>query len=267
MNGLVFGRRRQGKSTLARFLARSKYKTVVYFDPNAQFRGLPHQCFHLDEFAEWLEDPRGEIVFRPDPREIETQFDEFVELLWPRGNYALVLDEASCLQNSHGTHPQLERLMRQAPRDGARNANGQIVDVGIIQTIHRPSDANTICRALATDQFFFQAQLRRDLDVVENQFGERVAAALPELARFHCVHVWSDLDGRIKHSCWSDPSRWYNRIGPDTPGSGPGNASDHRTDPEPGDGAGAGIIGRTDSDPVNSGSDGGSLDSADNCGA
>lgn len=232
MNALIFGRRRQGKSTLSFFLARRRHQTVIVFDPNAQFDGRM-VVYNLEDVREWIDQGgRGEIIFRPTPGMIEEDFETLVEVLWNYGNYALIVDEASCVQNAHSIAPSLERLMRQAPRDGARNRSGAIVDVTVIQTLHRPADANTICRALATDAFIFQTQLARDLDTVENQWGAEVRAHLSTLARWHCVHIWSDLDGSQRYSIWRDPSKWYVAIGSSGPGGRPGDAgaASNRTD-------------------------------------
>lgn len=211
MTGLIIGRRRQGKSTLALRLCRTWHKTVFIFDPNAQFQGL-ETVTTTEDLEEWVNEDgeHGVIVFRPDPARIEDDFDDMVSLIWPLGNYALLIDEASAVQRPTFCHPQLERLMRQAPRDGARNADGRIVDVSVIQTTHRPQDVNNLCKALSSDTFLFQSQLQRDLDVVKEQWGEQVAATLPNLQRWNLTHVYSDLtDARTKYSVWRKPELWY----------------------------------------------------------
>lgn len=212
MNGgniLIIGRRRQGKSTLALFIARRRHKTIVIWDPNSQYNGF-HTLYSLDELAEWIAgEDHGEVVFRPDPTDLEDQFEGFVDLLWGQGNYALIIDEASTVQTPHSIHGQLERIMRQAPRDGAKNRSGQLVDVTVIQTTHRPTDLHMICRALATDVFIFQQTLLKDLQRVSDQWGEDVAAQLPELERWHCIHVYTDLDGRQQYKRWDDPTKWH----------------------------------------------------------
>lgn len=216
MNALIIGRRRQGKSTLALRLCQSYHRTVIVFDPNAQFTSASTILTDAEELSSWLADdsiPHDIAVIRPHPGSIDEEFAELVEVVWPLGNYALLLDESSCLQRPNHIHPELERLMRQAPRDGALNADGRSVDVSVVQTTHRPVDVNSLCRALATDTFLSQMQLRRDLDVVTAQWGEEVAAELPRLPRFNAVHVYTDLDGRQKYSIWNEPDKWYSPIG------------------------------------------------------
>ena len=213
MNGLVFGRRRQGKSTLALRLAMTHHKTVFVFDPNAQFSNpaIP-RVNDLEILGAWIEDEQiehGAIIYRPNAGSIHEEFDELVELIWGLGNYCLLIDEAAALQRPHSLHPQLERLMRQAPRDGAENADGTVVDVSVIQTLHRPTDAHSICRSLQTDTFIAQTQLARDLAIIEEQFGPEVAADLPNLSRWEFLHCFTDLEGVQQYSVWDKPEGWY----------------------------------------------------------
>jgi len=213
MNALIFGKRRQGKSTLALRLALIHHHTVVIFDPNNQYElgaGVPMYS-SIPQFEAWLQDEEidhGLIVYRPDVRSIETEFEDVVDLLWEKGHYALVVDESTYVQGFNRIHPSLERLVRQAPRDGARNAEGAVIDVSVIQTLHRPADAHSLCRALASDMFYFQVSLPRDLQAVEDQWGEEVAEELTDLPRWVTLHAWQSLDGKECYSIWTDPSVW-----------------------------------------------------------
>lgn len=209
---LIFGRRRQGKSTLALRLATAMHQRVIVFDPNNQFLLVPAVAT-LQEFAAWIDDEEAAPVIRftPEVGEIEDDFDAICALLWPLGNYALIVDEASCVQDSHGISPALERLVRQAPRDGFKNNAGQPVDVTVIQTLHRPGDAHNICRALATDHIYFSTTHERDKEVIRKQFGDDAAAATSTLPRHHCVHMFNE-DGTEVFSVWNQPEDWNVRI-------------------------------------------------------
>lgn len=217
MNALIFGRRRQGKSTLALRLALSYHHTVFLFDPNAQYHlgaGVP-MFQELEDLQEWMEDRRvdhGIVIYRPrvnrQSQSLDESFADFAEVISQKGHWGLVIDEASYLQNHARIDPALEGLMRQAPRDGARNAAGQVVDVSIIQTTHRPVDAHSICRALCSDTFFFQSSLRRDIDFIESQYGPEVSGALTDLPRWNTVHVY-DSGGRQQFTIWDRPDAWY----------------------------------------------------------
>lgn len=210
MNAVVIGRRRQGKSTLALRLCLTYHRTVFVFDPNNQFPSL-ESVNTIEELEDWLgqDVEHGVIRFVPDPTRVEDDFSDLVDVIWPLGNYALLIDEAGSVQRPQGLHPQLERLMRQAPRDGATNTSGQITDVSICQTVHRPTDCHSLCRALATDTFLFQAQLRRDLDLIESQYGDSVSSKLPALKRWELVHTYTDLNGRQQYSIWRNHQQWF----------------------------------------------------------
>ena len=218
MNALIFGRRRQGKSTLALRLAMTYHHSVFIFDPNVQYHlgeGVP--VFHdLEDLQAWIDDTHvdhGLVIYRPrvnrSSQSLEESFSDFTEVISVKGHWALVIDEASYLQSHARIDPALEGLMRQAPRDGARNLQGQVVDVSIIQTTHRPVDCHSVCRALASDTFFFSTSLRRDLDFVEAQYGPEVSGGLTDLERWHTVHLYSDANGAQRFTIWTQPSAWY----------------------------------------------------------
>jgi hypothetical protein len=209
----VIGRRRQGKSTLSLAIARRFHTAIIIFDPNAQFNGYP-VFTETDRLLAYMREYKCFIaVFRPEPGQVEEDFTALVEALKPYGNYALIVDEAASVQRAYGLNKELEWLMRQAPRDGVRGANGEMLDVSVIQNAHRVPDIHSLCRGVATDWFLFQTSLQRDLDAIEKQFGRDIAQTVPTLQRWHCVHVWQGYDGRIQYAIWRDPSEWYIRIG------------------------------------------------------
>lgn len=218
MNTLIFGRRRQGKSTLALRLAMTYHHTVFCFDPNNQYNlgeAVPviHETEDLQEWIDNREIDHGIVIYRPrvnrQSQSLDESFADFVEVIQAKGHWGLIVDESTYLQNHARIDPALEGLMRQSPRDGARNAAGQVVDVSIIQTTHRPVDAHSICRALCSDTFLFAASLRRDIDFVEAQYGPEVAQHLTNLQRWHTVHVYADASGRQQFTIWDNPQAWH----------------------------------------------------------
>lgn len=202
MNVVIVGRRRQGKSTLSMFLAARK-RTVIIFDPNANFT-CGFIAWDLQLFQHWLysEKPHGVCIFRPSPERIWEDFSAFSEMLWPMCDYALVIDEASCLQSSHRIHPFLERLIRQAPREEP-NA------VWLIQSAHRMVDYHGISRSLSSDTILFQTTHARDLDLIEDQFGSEVSEKVQRLGRFICLHHWGNESGQEVYRVWEDPQVWF----------------------------------------------------------
>ena len=192
------------------------HHTIVVFDPNVQYNigGVP-LFSSIAQFEAWLDDDEadhGLVVYRPNVDSIQEEFRDCVDLMWPHGHYAFIIDESTYVQGSNRIHPSLERLVRQAPRDGARNAQGAVVDVTVIQTLHRPADSNTLCRALASDTWYFQVSLPRDLEAVELQWGDEVAGELTDLKRWNTVHCWQGPDGKEQYTTWNDPATWYLNI-------------------------------------------------------
>lgn len=202
MLGICIGRRRQGKSTLALALARAERNTTIVFDPNDQYGHLPI----ISNLADWMEKADAHSVGRIVPTEPVADFEEIVAELdgggWKWGEYTLIVDECSMLMNPSKVHPALERYARTSPKD-----------VSVILTTHRTVDVHTLFRSLATDWFFFNQQLDRDLETIEDNFGSEVAAASRNLPNYHVIHFWLDTGGTPRWEVWNKPEDWYIDIG------------------------------------------------------
>ena len=197
MNALIYGRRRQGKSTLSLALALSTDKQVAIFDPNAQFH-VGAIVTTADELNRSLDEGEHVVVFRPRPDEIDADFTIFGSTVWQWNPLAVIIDETSSVQSANRIHPELERLLRQAP-DG----------VDLIQSTHRLVDTQRLTRSLATDMFFFQSTLRADLAVVEAEVSAKVAERIRSLPVYQCLHYWIDVGGVSRYSIWSESEVWY----------------------------------------------------------
>jgi len=200
VNALVYGRRRQGKSTLSLALGLSRSKQVVIFDPNIQYEIEPvvYDSVSLDERIS-----AGHLItiFRPAPTEIEEGFAQFGELVWHWEDLVVIVDETSAVQRANWLHPQLERLVRQGPPS-----------VDLIQSTHRLVDTQRLTRSLATDIFLFQSTLRADLDLIRAEISDQVAEQVKVLPIYGCLHYWVDSGGVGKYSVWTEHEVWYVRI-------------------------------------------------------
>ncbi len=206
-HSVIWGRRRQGKSTLALALAAASGKRpIIIWDPCAQYTQFPRvqDPLELEEILE-LESVEA-FRYQPDSVQIADEFVFFMEVLdggrWAWSDYALVLDETSLLQKPQSLHPSLARLIRQGPDD-----------IKVVQTLHRPSETHSTVRALATDVFFFQTYLERDLTVIEQTWGAEVRAEVARLPQHHVLHFWLAPGGAPCYTIWSQPEDWYIRIG------------------------------------------------------
>lgn len=201
-HAVIWGRRRQGKSTLALALAVAAARpSIIIFDPCEQFLAFPH--VELDELDEWLETEEARIVrYAPRGQDVEQAFSDLMDVLdggqWAWADYTLILDESSLLQRPQRLHPALDRLIRQAPDD-----------ITVIQTMHRPSDAHPLVRSLATDYFWFSTYLARDLDVARDTWGDEVADRIARLPVYHVLHFWLDRGGEPRWRVWDQPDLWY----------------------------------------------------------
>ena len=175
MNSLVIGRRGLGKSTLAEFLANEEMDNKIVFDPNNQFKDALFSTSDLEEFRDYLEASEGSeepffVAFVP-RGEVEDEWNLFAPVIWPYGDYALIIDEAHWLQKPSYINPWLSRFMRQAPRRERDDEN----PVDIIQTAHRPTDINGVVLGLCDFEYIFRTTKSRDIKYLEMEFGMEVA--------------------------------------------------------------------------------------------
>ena len=203
MNALIFGRRRQGKSTLSLVLAASTGAgTILVLDPNNQYGFVPQ--LELRDLSAFLR-RRGQLA-RIVSRNPIADFNQVIGELdggrWTWADWALVVDESSYLQRPQAIDPELERLMRQSP-----------ADIHLIQNSHRVVDTNLLVRALATDVFVFATYLQRDLDYLALNFGQPLADRAPSLPPYHVIHWWIAPGGKPAWRVWQQPETWYYNIG------------------------------------------------------
>lgn len=204
---LVFGRRKQGKSTLTIKLACSHHERVLIFDPNAQFNGIGHQAGTVEQVHHAiLNGEHAIIVFSPEDDPV-AGFNHWAELLWTQWKtlpMSVVIDECSLLQSASGANKKLERLIRQSPESTT-----------VLQSTHRISDTVMVARQLMTDVYFFFTQNRIDLERIEKDFdevGPEIALAVSRLESHQVVHIWLEPGGFIRWTIW-EPDYFYVRIG------------------------------------------------------
>lgn len=202
MNALVFGRRKLGKSTLALHLACSAAPGVIIFDPNGQFDCGLILSDPLDlQLA--LDEKTPLIVYRP-INDVQSEFSELAAILWPYRNFALLIDEGSQVQTFSKPLPMLDRFVRLS------NTHS----VHLIQTMHRPVDAATICRSLATDWYMFRSTQESDLKAIEERCGEEVRELVSTIAGEQgkgnpYVH-WDDNVAQFE--LVQDSAAWYQQM-------------------------------------------------------
>lgn len=205
MNTLVCGRMKEGKTTLALYLAREWSNGVVAWDPRHRITGAVYVCDadELEDAIQQGEWRKGIIVFRPDGLKIEEQFDEMCEVIFTPverfDHFALVIDEASQMQSAHRISARLSQAVRQHPRS-----------VLIVQTTHSLQDWHRASKDLTSDVYSFRLRGRSLQAMVEFCDGDR---ALEEkvkcLPRHHCIRINLEADGEEEITLLDDPTAWY----------------------------------------------------------
>jgi len=183
MNHNVCGRMKEGKTSLARWLALRSHKASVAWDPRCMIDGVV--CYGPDDLEEainsgaWRQDI---LVYRFDNEDVEEEFSQLCEILFPPrftlGNFSLVIDEAAQLQKSNSIHPKLDRAIRQHPRS-----------VEIFQTSHSLQDWSRSGKDLVSDIYCFN-MTGRSLDAaVDFMDGdERMREIIQNLPPHTCIH-------------------------------------------------------------------------------
>jgi hypothetical protein len=208
---LAVGRRKEGKSTLALWLAFQSHAAVFVFDPRGMFAG------HVVRSPEELQNAIKEklyadgqpIVYRFDTGNAETAFDEMADVLFPpqftMGGFALIVDEAGELQGANQINDALRRAVAQHPTDGDFR-------VTIIQTSHRLSEYHGKCKALVDELYIFRTTHPRDLQALLDYTGdESVLPIVQDLPQHHCLRYKfaRQKDGVAQYEVWDNPTVWY----------------------------------------------------------
>ena len=199
MNGLFFGKRKRGKSTLSYHVALGLGLTVSIFDTNRQFKQSPESVVSDGGDLEALLHGGSELViFRPG-LDVRADFERFASTLWNWRDLVILLDENSRLQGGNWLNPWLDDFIRRSDSE----------TVHLLQTLHRPSDAANICRALASDWFIFQTTQPASLAAIADQCGGEVAEKVTSLGVHEYVHYNDDSE------TWelvTDAASWFESL-------------------------------------------------------
>lgn len=157
MNILVCGRMKQGKTTLAIYLAKQWAFGVVVWDPRNMIETVPENVVHdPDELEDAIKEKRwrnGLIVYRPLSLEPGDEFAAMCEMLFTPADrfehFAIVVDEASQMQSSHSIQPYLSLAVRQHPRSAL-----------IVQTTHSLQDWHRASKDMMSRLYCFRLQGR-----------------------------------------------------------------------------------------------------------
>jgi hypothetical protein len=206
MNCLIYGVRRQGKSTLALSLAITHHRRVIVFDPNDQFPIL--QSIPLSTLPDWLLDSRetpGFVLARVGPFNtdgLEEDFEYFAAALYNEPDISIIVDESHMLQSANSIHPDLDRFNRRTP-----------ANVCVIQTTHRVVDCNVRSRYHADHVFFFYAELDKELKEIRANYHPRVADLTPHLRPHQLVRYSRAVGGLPIIEQWNDSQAWFIDLG------------------------------------------------------
>ena len=187
-NILVCGRIKQGKTTLAIFLAHENSAGVIVWDPRHMQAGYIVE----PPIAENLEDAIKEKKYRDAPivvwpgRDLESDFEEVCSVLFNpperfsgdgkgNGGFAFVVDEAADLQTSNSINDSLRIAVKQHPRS-----------VIVIQCTHSLQEWNRSSKDTMSALYCFRLQGRsleyvvRYADVEDEEEFEETLKSLPE---------------------------------------------------------------------------------------
>jgi hypothetical protein len=220
LNINVCGRREEGKTTLAMYLARQRHTGIVVFDPRGMIQGVvvygPDELRDAIERRAW---EKGPLVYRYDGADHKQEFANVTEILFPPrfpvGGFAFIIDEAGLLQGPNSIDENLARVVKQHPTFPARES------VTVIQTNHRLAEFHGASKALMNELYIFQTTHPGDLEKLsEHTDGEQaIAEAVKTLPRHHCVRYkyGRQAEGVSQWELWNDPHVWFvQTTGPET---------------------------------------------------
>jgi hypothetical protein len=203
---LVIGKRLQGKTTLAVYLARKNPRRFI-FDPRGMiepardgFVVSGQSTLIMQGVDQVIEGDEGmrEIVVRP-TLDVQSAFNAMVNELYqwlkaePSARFVLLIDEIRFIKDLQT--PQFEWLLRCSQPDR----------VHVIMTCHRPIDIPTDVRAIADNWLVFRMTQEHDLKTLSerSQQAARIARHLREREFVH----WDDAAG--EHHLHRRADRWF----------------------------------------------------------
>jgi hypothetical protein len=195
------GRREQGKTTLALYLAqRSEAALQVIFDPRGLFptdKRATTAGVIDEQFGEAEKQLRSRIVVTPE-YDLQVRFEQTCREVktWVQNimsNVALIIDEARMLDLQDGAFDWLARCASRS-------------QLTIILTAHRPKDIPVDVRAIADVWCVFPTTQAHDFEVFEDQFNEPACNAIRRLKDRQFL-AWDDTSASYK--TYSDPALWY----------------------------------------------------------
>ena len=202
---------RQGKSTLALFIARQSPTRVIY-DPRKQFHTseVVFTGSEDDTFFNML-DNEQEIIVRPGldgERWLDFTAQEILDWIEqnPGEKICFLIDEANMVgldAKPQDSFPHLNYLLRSA---GEENVN-------IVITSHRIIEMHPAIRSIATYVCMFRTTHESDLEAIRQKCGAEVMEIVQKLPPNELV-VWDDNFGTWK--IYSDRSKWFVELNPQT---------------------------------------------------
>lgn len=207
MNTVICGRMKEGKTTLALYLAKEWSNGVIAWDPRHRITGAIY-VQNADELEDAIcnqEWQKGTIVYRPSGLRIEEEFDEMCGVLFTPverfDHFALVVDEASQMQSAQRISARLSQAVRQHPRS-----------VLIIQTSHSLQDWHRASKDLTSDIYSFRLRGRSLQALMDFCDGDKkLEEQVKTLPRHHCVRINLEAtdDGEEEITLLDDPQKWF----------------------------------------------------------
>jgi hypothetical protein len=206
---MIYGKRKQGKSTLAFSIAIAEHPRVLVFDPSGNFPTV--RTIKLDQVRDWLNKFQDAEVgseytfarvtgFRTE--DIPEAFAEFCDALFDGDTFehelSVIVDEAHMLQGRNYIDPNLDRIQRKVPSDST-----------LIETTHRIVDSDVNTRYHVDVFFFFYADLDRELKKIREDFGPEIAERVSQLKQYEVIE-WKRPQGQQPVMVlWDEPKAWY----------------------------------------------------------
>jgi hypothetical protein len=196
---------KEGKTTLALYLAREWANGVVVWDPRHRITGAVYvqDAEELEDAIQQKEWQKGLIIYRPDGLRIEEQFDEMCGVLFTPverfDHFALVIDEASQMQSAHRISERLSQAVRQHPRS-----------VLIIQTTHSLQDWHRASKDLTSDVYSFRLRGRSLQALMDFCDGDKeLEQQVKSLPHHHCVRINLEAGEEEEIETLDDPTEWF----------------------------------------------------------
>lgn len=215
MVSLFIGERKEGKTSLALWRAQQRTSVILVFEPKPDETTEGKGIFvstgdELHEELEKAKRSKSALIFFVPSDDITEGFNEFIDVIkcpdpkvrYAFGGISIIVDEGWTLMSANHSHPELQKLMRLAPKDGPNQINVSVL-------AHKPKDINQKTHFFSDEVFCFRVDKSnaKDLETLHEFYSFEFSETVSNFPKGKHFVARYDKDTQ-SFSVWDKPEVW-----------------------------------------------------------